>query len=298
MKVAPHTALKHRMLGMYFKICREVAKDRKLYYVDLYTGDGEAECDESPIKKWKCPFIKGLLEHAKKGEIKLNCFLNELDPKKEGYFDKLVENVKEFRNSINSLTKEDANSVYKKILSQIPATEWSLFFLDPFKHNDLKWQTIEGISKHEGFDKVSNCKRKPELIINLMTVTMQRTTESNPDAITEALGTDEWKERIRGQTEELMHEIFLEIFTKQLEKLGYSVSSICVKQTPPNGNVLYYLLFASAIPGANQIIAKKYKPYIESIMRDKWVKENFKYRLITKEEKSGATFLTQFQQKN
>lgn len=48
MKVAPHTSLKHRMLGMYFLICRQVAKSRILYYVDLFAGDGEAECNEAP----------------------------------------------------------------------------------------------------------------------------------------------------------------------------------------------------------------------------------------------------------
>lgn len=295
MKVASHTSLKHRMLGMYFLICRQVAKNRTLYYVDLYAGDGEAECDEAPIPKWKCPFIQSLLEHAKKGSIKLKCFLNELDTKDEGYYEKLKRNVISYNEFIIGLTKEDANTVYKKALEKIPRDEWSIFFLDPYQHDHLHWKTLEEISKHEAYDATSACKRKPELIINLMTYTMQRAFKFNPEGITKALGTEEWKDRITSRTEEeKIHEIFADIFIKQLEKLGYYVNSFCIKQTPPNNNILYYIVFASAIPNANEIITKKYKPYIDSLMKDKWVKENFKYKLISKAKKSGIKPLTEF----
>lgn len=295
MKVAPHTSLKHRMLGMYFLICRQVAKKRLLYYVDLYAGDGEAECDEAPLKRWESPFVKSLLEHAKKGTIKLKCFLNDLDPKNEGYYERLKEKVKPYKEFIISLTKEDANIIYKDILKQIPKTEWSIFFLDPFKHNDLDWNTIEEISKHETYDKISNCNRKPELIINLMTVSMQRTMDIDPDSITKALGTDEWKEKVKDKTTEKVYEIFSDIFAKKLEELGYSVTLFQIKQTPPNESTLYYIIFASNIPAANKIISEKYKPYIDSKITDKWTKENFKYRMITREEKKGTISLTRYQ---
>lgn len=294
MKVKSHTSLKHRMLGMYFLICRQVAKKRTLYYVDLYAGDGEAECEEAPLTKWKCPFIQALLEHAKKGTIKLKCFLNELDFKNEGVYEKLKENVKDYANFIIGLTKKDANVVYKEALEKIPKKEWSIFFLDPFKYSDLDWKTIEEISKHESFDPVSQCKRKPEFIINLMTSTMQRAFKYDDEGITKALGTDEWKEKITLKEEEKIHEIFSDIFIKKLEDLGYSVSSFYIKQTPPHENVLYYMIFASTVHNANEIISKKYKPYIDRLMRNKWIKENFKCRLITQEKKKGTKLLTEF----
>ena len=298
MEVAPHTSLKHRMLGMYFLICRQVAKYRTLYYVDLFAGDGEAECDEAPLKKWECPFIKALLQHAKKGNIKLKCFLNELDPEDKGYYKKLKQNVAGFKDFIIDLTQEDANIVYKKALKNIPKDEWSIFFLDPFKYSDLDWKTIEEISKHESYDSVSKCKRKPELIINLMTTTMQRAFKYDSKGITKALGTEEWKDRVTVNEEEKIHEIFSDIFIKRLEKLGYFVNSFCIKKTPPAENILYYMIFASTIPNANEIITNKYKPYIDKIMKDKWIKENFKYRMITKAKKSGTKLLTEFQQNN
>ena len=282
------------MLGAYFKICRQVAKKRILYYVDLYAGDGECICEEAPKTHWKCPFIVSLLNYAKKGKIKLKCFLNELDPKNESIYKKLKENVKEYQEFLIGLTKEDANKVYKKALKKIPKKEWSVFFLDPFKHDDLDWNTIENISKHEIFDPVSRCIRKPELIVNLMTYTMQRSFKFNPDGITKALGTDKWKDLVTTAEEQKIHEIFSAIFIKKLENLGYTVSSFCIKQTPPNNNVLYYIVFASSIPNANDIIINKYKPYIDKIMEDEWVKENFKYKLITKARKQGYKLLSDF----
>src|SRR3989344_8100003 len=201
MDISSHTTLKHRMLGFYFLICRQIAKNRILHYVDLYAGDGEATCEEAPLPQYKCPFIKGLLEHAKNGKIKLKVYLNEFDPDDKGYFTKLEENVKPYSSLISSLTKEDANIVYKQILNMIPKGEWTLCFLDPFKHSDLHWETVEAISKYEGYDKITRTIRKPELIINFMTLTIQRTLEAEPNKITEALGTDVWKEKIENKTD-------------------------------------------------------------------------------------------------
>lgn len=294
MKVALHSSLKHRMLGMYFKICRQVAKKRVLYYIDLYAGDGEAECDEAPLKKWDCPFIKSLLEHAKKDEIKLLCFLNEFDPSGKGYYDKLKQKVSKYHDCIIGITKEDANVVYKDVLKKIPANEWSIFFLDPYKYSDLDWDTIAGISKHEAYDSISRCRRKPELIINLATYTMQRAFMHDPEGITKCLGTEEWKDKIENKSDEKNYEIFSELFIKRLENLGYQVTSFCIKQTLPLENTLYYIFFASSIPNANEIITKNYKPYIDRLMKDRWVKENFTCRMITRAIKRGNKLIGDF----
>lgn len=289
MEVKPHTLIKHRILDVYFLICRQVAKKRKLNYADLFCGDGEIECEKTE-KKQKCPFITELLEYARKGEISLKAFLNELD---SSLFDKLKENVKAYGKFIDSITNEDANIVYANILQKIPKDEWSIFFLDPSNHSDLNWSTIENISKHEVYDKYNKCMRKPELIINLMTYTMQRTIPYDPDAITKALGTDIWKEKVKNKGDERINEIFREIFVQQLERLGYSTISFSIKQTPPNSNVIYHLIFASNIPRAIEIISHKFQPYIEKI-KEEWAKENMKLVIMTKIKNSGGRLLTEF----
>jgi len=294
MEVSVHTSLKHRMLGMYFLICRKVAKERILHYVDLFAGDGEAHCDEAPMKNWKCPFVKGLLEYAQKNEIKLQCYLNELDPKNNGTYDKLIKNISQYKKFIVDITREDPNIVYERALEKIPKNEWSIFFLDPFQHDHLHWSTIEKISKHEIFDTRSRCIRRPELIINLMTYSMQRSYKHNPDGITLALGNNEWKDMITTNEDNRIHEIFSDIFVANLKKLGYSVSSFEITQTPPASNVLYYMIFASSVPNACEIISKKFKPYVDYLMKDKWVKENYRTKLIAKEIKKGNTLLSDF----
>lgn len=292
MEVAPHTSIKHRTLGVYFKIVRMVMKQgRPLYYVDLYAGDGECVCDEAPLKRWDPPLIQSLLKPARKDNLQLHSFLNDLDIE---HFNKLKDSVRGYEDYIVDITNENANSVYPKFLSKIPKDQWSIFFIDPYKHSELSWKTIEGIAQHTGYDTYSRCTRKPELIINLMTTTMQRTFDKSPEAITEVLGTDEWKERIEGRSDEKMHEIFLDIFTKQLESLGYSVTSFMINQTPPLKSTLYYLVFASNIPKANEIISKKFEPYIKQISKDKWIKENFRFRMYTKARKAGNASLEDY----
>lgn len=220
--------------------------------------------------------------------------MNDLDPEDKGFYKKLKQNVKPYMEFIVDLTKDDANVIYSEILKRIPKEEWSIFFLDPFKYKDLDWKTIEEISKHECEDPISRCVRKPELIINLMTCTMQRAFKHDPDGITKALGTDEWIEKVKNKSDEKVHEIFSEIFIKRLEELGYYVNSFYIKQILPNNNILYYMIFASAIPNANDIISRKYKPYIDRMMKEKWIKEHFKYRLITRAKKAGTKLLTEF----
>ena len=127
-----------------------------------------------------------------------------------------------------------------------------------------------------------------------MTYTMQRAYKHKPEGITLALGTDEWKDRIISADETKVHEIFSEIFIKRLENLGYTVNSFQITQTLPHANVLYYMVFASSIPNANEIIVNKYKPYIDKQLKDKWTKENFKCRLISKARKQGNTLVTDY----
>lgn len=291
MEVKPHTSLKHRILGVYFLICRQVMKKRKLYYVDLYAGDGECICEEAPIQKWDTPTFRSILGNAEKEGLKVDCSLNELDSEN---FKKIMKKAAAYPTFVKRTTNIDANLVYGWLLEQIPKDEWSIFFLDPFKHSDLDWKTIEGISKHEGYDTFNHCGRKPELIINLMTLTMQRTMAADPDAITRALGTDDWKGKVESKNGEKVHEIFSDIFLQKLEDLGYSTISFQISQTLPFENVLYYLIFASSVPAANEILKTKFKPYVDNMMKEKWVKENFQSRMITRAKKKGNRLLTDY----
>lgn len=296
MDVRLHTTIKHRMLGVYFKFVKATLKGRPLYYVDLYAGDGVIHCPENKdgFKTYAPPFIVSLLEPAKKEKLDIKVFLNDQDVNN---FNSLEKIASKYPEPVCRVTNKDANAVVDDILPSIPATERCIFFLDPFSHSQLNWRTIEKISKHSLFDGKSRCLRKPELIINLMTYTMQRAANQSQEAdeeITQALGTDDWKSRITEKMpDEKFYEIFLEIFTKRLESLGYEVTAFSVMQTKPSRSTMYYLVFASAILGANKIIQEKYKPYIDKVQA-RWEKETFEFRMISKAKAQGMRSLQEF----
>lgn len=296
MEIEPHSTLKNRALGLYYKICIEVIKKRNiLYYVDLFAGDGENICKATDNKLRFAPFITQFLEKAKGGKVNIVCFLNDLN---HDNFIKLNKNINSYRKFITGITNEDANNVYKAILQKIPKYEWSIFFLDPYKYTELDFKTIEDISKHESYDSRSKCTRKPELIINLMTYTMQRNAKIDKTGVKKAIGEGDWLDSIDHKPEEtktyrLLHDSFI----KNLENLGYFTTSIEIRQTPPLNSVLYYLIFASSIPLAHEIQERFKRDIIK--YQSKWSKDNYRLKLISKVKKEGIKPLNDFfEQKN
>jgi len=308
MKVSPHTNLKHRILGSYFKICRDVMKRKggTQYYVDLFSGDGLCECDRAPMKQWRPPYFTHI-EKCRNENIDLKCIFNDKDKKK---IEKLSQDLELYQDNVIAVYSKDANIIYKEILKEVPPNRWSIFVLDPTNHKQLKFSTIEQISKHESYDYFRKCYRKPELIINLMTYTMQQyikaigrqtISESNKEkllrTIDESLGTDKWRNKILGKTgkerEDKVNRILLNVFLEQLGELGYDTVYFHIKQTEWN-SVIYYLIFATSIPKAYEIISKKFETYIKKITEDKWIKENFVFNKMAKAREKGIKLLDEF----
>jgi three-Cys-motif partner protein len=306
MDVSPHSALKHRTMGVYFKFCRDVmiSQKRTLYYVDLFAGDGICKCKESPKPEWDPPYFSNLRE-ANKRNLDLKCIFNDLN-----YSAELSNRLKEYSDKVIDVYNRDANEIYKTILTQIPPDKWSIFVLDPYNHSDLNFSTISSISQHDAFDSVSRCIRKPELIITFMTYTIQQylktmgredvseiTKKQFLKSIDNSLGTKSWRKKILDkedyEREDKIHNILLEIFINQLGKLGYDTVYFHIKQTAWN-SVLYFLIFATSIPRAYSIISEKFEPYIRQVQTEKWVKENFSFYKRAKARETGNKLLDDF----
>ncbi|MBC7128214.1 MAG: three-Cys-motif partner protein TcmP [Thermoplasmatales archaeon] len=302
MEVKPHTSLKHRILGCYFRICRNVmkGKNKKLFYVDLYAGDGICKCNRAPLQKWAPPYFS-LLEYAKKENLYLKCIFNDIDASKINNLKIALEPYNEY---VLKIFNEDTNVVYKKVLKLIPSNEWSIFFLDPSNHNHLYFSTIKEISSHS-FSSPDYI-RKPELIITLMTYTMQQYIKQSKRknlleakkneylcSVDKAIGTQEWRKWLIDRNGKKFHQAICDIFISQLSRLGYDTVYFNINQTTAD-NVIYYLIFATSVPDAYKIISKKFEPYIKKIKEDEWVKENFKFykKAIAKEK--GIKLLDEF----
>jgi len=309
MEVRSHTTIKHRTIGYYFRFCRDVmqSKGRSLYYVDLYSGDGVCECSEAPMTIWDPPYLK-MLEEAKKRELKLKCVFNDNDKNK---IVMLRNRLRRYENFVMGIYHEDANKVYRKILNQIPPSEWSIFSLDPFKHGQLDFTTIEGIASHISYDSKIQSERKPELMITFMVYSIlqaYKLTKSDSvsknkrenilNSIDRCLGTDSWREKVftlenTEASDIKMNQIFLKVFLNQLEDLGYDTVSFRVEQTV-HRNIIYYLIFATSIPGAYKILSQKFEPCVRSLQKDEWIKQNFNFYKMAKAKKEGFALLDEF----
>lgn len=276
-------------------------KNKKLFYVDLYAGDGICKCNRAPHPEWEPPYFS-LIEHAKTDNLDLKCVFNDKDAIR---INSLREKLKPYEEYVLRTFNKDGNSVYKEGLKLIPPNEWSIFFLDPSNHTQLNFLTVEEISRHSY--SFGSYTRRPELIITLMTYTMQQYLKLSKRenlslekrekyllTIDDAIGTNEWRRWLLNEEEKKkFHEIICDIFIFQLSKLGYDTVPFNITQTTKE-NVIYYLIFATSIPGAYKIISKNFETFIERTMKEKWVKENFNfyYRAIKKEE--GIKLLDEF----
>lgn len=204
-----HAKAKHRILDSYFYIVSQAIKGKKrnLTFVDLFSGDGECKAivgkeHQSPqLQEWEGPPIL-YLNKMKDEDINFRGFFNDLDPENKKKLKNLINDKFEYQDaSVNGkfiYSSENANNVVDKIIPELKATDLNLIYLDPFNHKDLSWDTIEKfirIEKREHY-RGKNFIRRPEMIINLMTYSMNRTFRQNPEEITKALGTNIWKKFI------------------------------------------------------------------------------------------------------
>lgn len=306
MKVKLHTALKHRVLGCYFQICRNVMQStgRNLCYIDLFSGDGVCHCEQHPWKTWEPPYLK-FLKKAKKHDLDFKAIFND---KNQNRIRKLKKQVEPYKQLVVDIYNDDANTIYKQTLRQISPRQWNIFYLDPFNHSQLKFSTIKGISKHEDYDPISSRNRKPELIITFMTYTIQQyiktvkredisaeSREKLLETIDKSLGTNAWREPILNNkpANKRMHKILLDLLLEQLGELGYDTVYFNIDQTTAK-NVIYYIIFATSNPGAYRIISKQFEPYIKSIKENKWVKENFTFYKMAKAREEDIKLLDDF----
>jgi len=277
-----HSKIKHRLLGGYLKVCVENVRShrrRPFIVVDLYAGDGISVCKE-PEESWEgsAQIIAKWVSKAGKNAY---CILNEKEP---SLIPCLEKNIEEYKEVVKKIYNDDANKIYKEILSKyVPKESHSIFFLDPYKHSDLKFSTVEGIAQHSIEDSYKGAAfvRRPELIINFPSYTMLMSIKQNEDLITEFIGTDKWKEELAKKPRRITKDMVLfMVYWKQLAcYYGDGITYVKVKSLGANSPV-YYLIFAATHPLAKKI-HKRFKEWIEKNYDDF---RKMGFELILKEE--------------
>ncbi len=267
---------KHWCLKGYLDIVRNVLKGKKrsFTFIDLFSGDGictvqkpmEDSWDGSPLMALKC---------AKKAEFDFKCIFNDLDNDK---IQTLNERIAPYKDYVIDVYNEEADSVYKKILSKLKANELNLFYIDPNKHADVSWTTIKEICEFSSDEYYNGKKfiRRPELLINLMTHSMQRGgVPFDQESIDKCLGTSDWRRQMDIKSPSTpMHKVFLNTFLNQLHPYYDKEKNVFVMEVRQleNKSLLYYLIFATTHPLASKIFLN-YQDYVKKYQKSDLMSE-------------------------
>lgn len=283
MHVEFHSKIKHWLLDNYLKICVDVQKGRKkpFYYIDLYCGDGICECD-NPKDVWNgSPKIAA--ERVKTSSYPFICIFNDNDPK---IIHNLRRNLSDFPELLKNVFNKDANIIVNDVLRKVPKDGHSLFFIDPYKHTDLQWNIIKSISEHKCNAYYERpFTRRPELLINHMTYTMQLDYQQHPEHVDDYYGNKKWRYFVNKYKKagEPVHKGFLEAFVVQLKEI-YENEPFFVEVTQlgrgikkDKGNVIYYLVFVTSHPKAGPIF-RSLQTYVKRYKTLDWAREYFRLK--------------------
>ncbi|MBI4362443.1 MAG: three-Cys-motif partner protein TcmP [Euryarchaeota archaeon] len=302
MEVSYHTRVKHKLLGDYLSIWETAIKGKipLLQFVDLFAGDGICKLESSLSITWDGSAILGA--RIVGGVPGWKCILNSWDPNDRTICDRLKHTLGETKPNIQILS-EDANLLVGKILSSafINPNYPSIFFLDPTAHSQLPWSTIEKIGNHRGKINRNDTRlsRRPELIVTLMTVGMQRNPQDLP-GISRALGVTEewletwiefWKELPENQGEPI-NKSFLDLFTLKLERL-YGHKPLTMSVHNRMKSIVYWIVFASSHKRGVEIYGRLI-PCVEKYHEVEWWKEVGELKILEMKEKmrqKGQQFL-------
>jgi three-Cys-motif partner protein len=274
-----HTLKKAKLVGIWYKICIEVEKfkSKKFNIIDLYAGDGFSRhrTPDGDKTEWGPPLrvISMIVESQAKN---IRCAFNDIDKRKIEKLEKnLINNIDGFnkKEHIIGFFHRDANIVYDDIFQFINEKNHNLFFLDPQQHGQLHWNSIKNIANFSIYDKYENKPfiRRPELLINFMTYTMQKnykTSEKVRHEIDKGLGVRRqiWEKKVKEYeiNEIPVYKAFLDIFIEKLNE--YYPKEKCILPFPVSGvqseGPIYFLILASTHPMAHKITFNRFVKYI------------------------------------
>lgn len=144
-------------------MCSMVHKDpTKFCYFETHAGDGTAEFATGKIENGSAAIAVQQAEKiAEKRGKPFRCIFMEIE--KENY-KKLTRLFPQKKYPYVFIYWGDSNEEIGKILDRIPEYYHSLGFIDPYAPDDLKWDTIKIIAKHEYLFSGGDIRR-PELLI-------------------------------------------------------------------------------------------------------------------------------------
>lgn len=155
----------------------------------------------------------------------------------------------------------------------------NIWILDPYQPEDLPWHVVEGIIRYvgdvrDGKKPGSIAQQKPEVFINLMTMSLQRNVDINPHliSITLGMGEDEWRPLLEDYRTLGLNtrDALIEIYIDRLQSVyGKRPHSILVKGA--EGQIIYAVIFCSDNDAGYYMMLKTGLPKYEEWLENKWL---------------------------
>lgn len=282
---------KHAFLEAYLKIWldhvgKKSGTKPSLDIVDLYasygwchdaetgkTWEGTAVLCARYLKQYGTSWGKRLIlnsyhPEAREQERQLECLKEAIEG--EGVPDG------DTKVSFHAKQAAEAAEIAKK---QVRPNYPNIWILDPYQPEDLPWEVVEGIIRNvgdvrEGKKPGSIAQQKPEVFINLMTMSLQRNVDINPGLISVTLGMREeaWRPLLDEYKSLGLNtrDALIEIYIDRLQSVyGKRPHSILVKGA--EGQIIYAVIFCSDNDAGYYMMLKTGLPKYEEWLENKWL---------------------------
>ncbi len=287
-----HTKQKHALLWSYLRIWLEHVGQRpafsskrpSLQIADIHASFGFCY-DEKTQETW--PGTALLAAHCLKQyatDYPKRLFLNSFVPPDEetsavqrGALEDAVGaiDLAKYRCTVEyrSLAAEEAIEEAQHFLDPRFPNIW---LLDPYNPKDLPWVAVEAVARFtaEYAKDGQTVTRRPELFINLMTSTLQRTLDSQPMIMSTTIGLEEkaWRERLSAFQSRGLNttDAILELYVSRLRE-NYDKDPVAVKIPATQGNVVYTLLFCTDSEPGYFMMRKEGLPEYQVWRNNEWV---------------------------
>lgn len=198
-----------KYLNATCKVRKKFVENGNTVFIDLFSGPGKCI-----IRNDKKEIDSGGMRSLLRDEAPFNTLY---------FFDIDIENIRSLKARLQNypqcITQEgDSNELVIdliKILMKNPQ-KYHFIFIDPFGPSGLKFKTIECLSQLERLDMLINFP-----IGALKRIYKQQLDKNNSEIIDDFLGVKKWRNDISKISTNKIGNLFLNIFTEQLKKIGF-----------------------------------------------------------------------------
>lgn len=245
--VGPWVEDKYFYLERYLNASREArrgfSEKNNAVFIDLFAGPGKCI-----IKNEQREIDGGVIRVLKREEAPFNeSFLFDLDKRNTDVLEKRID--PKLKCNIKS---GDSNVLIKDLVKDLLKHRFKRYhfvFVDPFGPDGLKFKTLVELARLERMD----------MLIHFPIMAIRRNWKSwvtkENTILDDFLGTNEWRDKIHSLSGAKIFDILINIFKKELLKIGYvfdfELRAVTVKNT--KNAPLYDLILVSKHRRAQQI---------------------------------------------